>query len=196
MNIKTVIRLTIFSFLLVLPIASEAHAISTTVGDFYGGILHTLLVIAHVFPFIALSIVAGQQGPDLARKGLVAFLAALLAGVVTAFYTGPITAVFYINIISLIVLGILAALSLKLPRWFLYSIITFFGFTHGFQNGTELNQTQSPILFITGLLTGGLILFTVIAALTVSIKKEWFQIALRVIGSWVAAIGLMLIALF
>ncbi len=196
MNIKKVIRLIIFLFLLVLPIAGESHAISTTVGDFYGGIFHTLLVMAHVFPFIALSIVAGQQGPDLARKSLVAFLAALLAGAVTAFYTGPLTAVFYINIISLIVLGILAALSFKLPRWFLYSIIMFFGFTHGFQNGTELSQTQSPILFMTGLLTGGLILFSIIAALTISIKKEWFQIALRVVGSWVAAIGLMMIALF
>jgi len=196
LNIKTFIRITIFSLLLVIPIASEAHAISTTVGDFYGGILHALLVMAHVFPFIALSIVAGQQGPELARKSLVAFLAALLAGVITAFFTGQVIAVFYINIISLIVLGILAALSFKLPRWFLYSTIIFFGFTHGFQNGSELSQTQSPVLFITGLLTGGLILFSVIAALTISIRKEWFQIALRVIGSWIAAIGLMMIALF
>ncbi len=183
-------------FLLVLPVTVMAHTISKTVGDFYGGILHTFLVMAHIFPLIALSIIAGQQGPKAAGKGLTFFLAALFAGAVAAFYTQPVTAIFYLNLISFIVLGILAALSLKLPLWLFYSVIFFFGFTHGYQNGMELHQTQSPVLFLTGLLAGGLILYTLIAAITVSVKKEWFQIALRVIGSWVAAMGLMLIALF
>jgi hydrogenase/urease accessory protein HupE len=196
LKVKTSILIPFIIILLGLPIVVEAHTISKTVGDFYGGIMHTLLVMAHVFPLIALSIIAGQQGPVLARRGLGAFLTALFAGAVTAFYTGPIVAVFYVNMISFIVLGILAALSLRLPRWFFYCIIIFFGFTHGFQNGMELTDVQSPTLFLTGLLAGGLILFSIFAALTVSIKKEWFQIALRVIGSWVAAMGLMLIALF
>ena len=186
----------LFLILSCMPLISEAHAISKTVGDFYGGILHTLLVMAHVFPLLALSIVAGQQGPKIAGKGLAFFLAALLAGAIVAFYTQPIMAVFYINLASFIVLGILAALSLRLPVWLFYSVISFFGFTHGYQNGMELHQTQSPVLFLAGLLAGGLILYAIMAAITISVKKEWFQIALRVIGSWVAAMGLMMIALF
>ena len=186
----------VFLLLSGMPMVSMAHTISKTVGDFYGGILHTLLVMAHIFPLIALSIMAGQQGPKVAGKGLGVFLIALLAGAVTAFYTQPLIAVFYINLASFIVLGILAALSLKLPSWFFFSVVSFFGFTHGYQNGMELHQTQSPLLFLAGLLTGGLILYALLAAITIAVKKEWFQIALRVIGSWVAAMGLMLIALF
>ncbi len=195
-KLKIFIRNFLLLLFLGLPVTVAAHTISQSVGDFYGGILHTFLVMAHVFPLLALSIVAGQQGPKTAGGGLPVFLIALFSGAVAAFYTPPVTAVFYINLISFIVLGILAALSLKLPRWLFYSVLFFFGCTHGYQNGMELHQTQSPLLFLTGLLAGGLILYSIMAAITVSVKKEWFQIALRVVGSWVAAMGLMMIALF
>jgi hydrogenase/urease accessory protein HupE len=65
------------------------------------------------------------------------------------------------------------------------------GLIHGFLNGTALKDGASTIGLL-GVMTMLFVLVTLASALVVSFRKPWARIAVRVGGSWIAAIGLLM----
>ena len=67
------------------------------------------------------------------------------------------------------------------------------GVTHGAANGAAaVAAGVSRELFVAGLLTAGVILATLIPALVLSLRAAWSGVAVRVAGSWIGAVGLLL----
>ena len=124
------------------------------------------------------------------------FIITLISGLLVSTYSGLSSIFITINYASFIVLGILVAAGLNLPPSVLFLLVGLFGFVFGYLNGLELPSAASPVLFSLGVVTGFILFFLWITALTLSLKKHWFQIGLRVVGSWVAAIGLLLLGLY
>ena len=65
-----------------IPSSASAHLVDARFGDFYAGLVHPLTALEHVFPFLAVGLLAGQQGARSARVILSCFALALIAGAV------------------------------------------------------------------------------------------------------------------
>ena len=91
----------------------------------------------------------------------------------------------------------LVAAAWPLPGAVFYGLVIVFGISHGFANGAAISGSIKAYLFILGIGLAGL---TVLAYGTFMVdfllkrKAGWIQIAVRVAGSWIAAIGVLVLA--
>ena len=185
---------------LLLSFAGTAHAHSTVkgVGDLYAGLLHVLTALEHILPFIALSLLAGQRGMKAhAEAVLLVFPVALMIGAALAMWIPPLPGLAFFNIASAILLGGLVAAALPLPRILFYGLFVIFGISHGFANGEAISQSTKAYLFILGVGLAGLGVLaygTLMVDFLLKRKVGWIQIAVRVAGSWIAAIAVLVLA--
>lgn len=196
-----------------LPDGVHAHAMLGDINDFYGGLLHPLITPEHLLAIIAVGLLAGQQGSsrDQSVAWLMTFALALASGALLAWRIGlmvdvdvtigwmaaqPIITL--VNFASLVVIGLLVAAARRLPSLLLYMLATVFGLTHGAANGVEITDAMAIYLFIPGLAVGTALagLYSMVLADFVQHRaSSWPSIALRVAGSWIAAIGLLIFGL-
>ncbi len=186
---------------LALPRGASAHLVTTRFGDFYGGLLHPLTALEHCIPWLALGLLAGWQGARSGRWTLLAFPIALLCGTLAGGWPPPPLSpglpVAEINIGSFVVLGALLALAWRFPLALMVLLGLLFGLSHGLANGTAAPTAGSPLPFAVGVATAGYLMVAPSAAAAVVIARHpgWPQIALRTAGSWISAIGIMMLAL-
>ncbi len=184
--------------LLLISVDARAHVVNPTLGGFMTGLIHPLSAAEHLLPMLALGLMAAQQRQLKAERVTGVFLGALAAGAVTALVIGPsfITYANVLNVASMIIIGILIAAAPPLPSSACYALSLLFGISHGFGNSVTLINSANFHEFIPGLLTGAFLAILggiVTAELVHRLHSTWPHIALRVAGSWIAAIGLLIL---
>lgn len=98
---------------------------------------------------------------------------------------------------SAILLGGLVALALSLPVAVFYGLVAVLGMSHGFANGEAISRSIKAYLFIMGIGLAGLAVLAygmLMVDYLLKLKASWIPIAVRVAGSWIAAIGVLVIA--
>ena len=85
--------------------------------------------------------------------------------------------------------------SWRIPLPLLIAIGVSCGISHGYENGLGVTSEMALRLFYPGVTLAGLLLVAIVAASTVSLQVGWQRIAVRVVGSWIAAIGLLMMGL-
>jgi hydrogenase/urease accessory protein HupE len=65
------------------------------------------------------------------------------------------------------------------------------GLVHGLLNGVALKE-GAGILGLIGIMATLFVIVAIVSALIVSLKQPWTRIVVRVAGSWVAAIGMLM----
>jgi urease accessory protein len=184
--------------LLVLATASPAfaHTVDNRFGAFYGGALHLLSVFEHALPTLALGLLAGQQGERARRWLVLVFPLALLIGAGLAGALPPLPSMDILNAASFVALGLLVAAGSQLPLPVLIALGAVFGLSHGYENGRAMAPGTATHLFILGVATaGGLVVGLVSAATSDLAARAWARVGVRIVGSWIAAIGIMTIGL-
>jgi len=178
-----------------LPAPALAHG-SLAVGDFYTGMLHPLLHFETVLPILALALWSGQLGDARAWHLPLAFSCAALVGAVAGVleiepYVGR-----WILLLPMLVLGLLVAVRGNLPAWLAMTMVLLFGIGQGQANTYDpKQQLERPLLFLAGFSSSiGLIFFHVVTRVF-RYRAFWIQIAVRVLGSWIAATGLLVLVL-
>lgn len=193
-----VVKAVIVACLLSFVGNADAHSMVKGVGDFYAGLLHVLTALEHVLPFIALSLLAGQRGLKAQAEAVLSvFPVALMAGAAAALWLAPPPGLAFFNIASAILLGALVAAAWPLPRAVFYGLVVVFGVSHGFANGEAITPTTKAYLFILGVGLSGLVVLaygTLMVDFLLKRKAGWIHIAVRVAGSWIAAIGVLVLA--
>lgn len=193
---RTVSRGAIACCLLAAASAAQAHSAIQGIDGFYAGVLHPLTALEHLLTFAALGLMAGQQGERMA-PALLVFALMVMLGAAVALRIPALPYVALLNIASIVVLGALVAAAWRLPLIVLYVIALLLGLSHGYANGAELAGDLKPRLFIAGL---GLAALIVPAWLMLAVefilrqKYPWMHIAVRVAGSWITAIGILVLA--
>jgi urease accessory protein len=176
--------------------SAEAHLVNNDLGPFYGGLVHPLTALEHLLPLVALGLLAGQQGATTARRVLVLLPLGLAGGAWLPYPRSTEGGMTGLNLLSLVVLGLLVAVNRRLPAGVMESLTLIVGGTHGAANGAAAAAAGVPReLFIAGLLTAGFILATLVPALVLSLRAAWGGVAIRVVGSWIGAVGLLLCSL-
>jgi urease accessory protein len=178
---------------LLLPAIAAAHPIKG-VGDFYAGMLHPLTALDLLLPWIALALFAGQQGKKGALLVLNIFPAAILLGAVLALGFHQPVWLSDANLAIIPLLGLAVALAFRCPGSLIVVFSATVGLLQGLANGVEITGEISPWRFIPGLATVAVLLVAYGVGIVRSLEKPWTRIAVRVAGSWIAAIGIMICA--
>ncbi|HXX82430.1 MAG TPA: HupE/UreJ family protein [Casimicrobiaceae bacterium] len=170
----------------------DAHLISTGLGPVYDGITHFALTPEDLIPAVALALLAGLRGRDHARRVIFVLpLAWLLGG-----WVGTLTRTSMppsLAWLPLLLLGGLVASDLRLPRWATTAIAVLLGAFLGYGNGAAMAQAGPGLRAVMGISATVFVVTTLVAALVVAWQSGWLRIAWRVVGSWIAASGLLLL---
>ncbi len=174
------------------PARAEAHLVTTGLGPLYDGLLHFALTPEDLVPVLALALLAGLRGVTHGRRALFVLPAAwLLGGVIGLTVYGGVSPGW--TALSFVLLGGLVALDARLPLGATTLLAALLGLGHGYLNGSALAQ---PGLGTVGLLGIAAAVFTIVAlaaSFVVPLRAVWARLIVRVAGSWIAAIGLLLI---
>jgi len=99
----------------------------------------------------------------------------------------------WMEVSLLIVLGILVAVGAQLDALVITPLAALTGLVHGLENAGAFVASDSGLVAVAGIVAAVLVLTLLIAALAVSPRAAWTRIALRVGGSWIAAIGMLML---
>ena len=179
--------------LLFWPGAAEAHLMTTGLGPVYDGISHLFLTFDDLLPVVAMSLLAGLNGPAAGRRALFVLPVAWLAGGATGYLTGVAPLPAGVTSLSLLALGILTAADLRLPPTAVTALAVPLGMVHGWLNGSSIALAGREATGLVGIAGAIFLLVALVSALVVSLRRPWTRIAVRVAGSWIAAIGLLLL---
>jgi len=170
---------------------ASAHLVSTGLGPAYDGISHFLLSPEFVAPVLGLALFAGLRGPDHARCALFAvsgawFVSGLLgiappAGLASSLTTAAI----------FLALGGLLAADASLSLALTTAVAVIAGLLGG-----AMSTAAAGTLQFTGLLgvtAAVFVLTALVSSLIVPLRIAWLRVAVRVAGSWLAALGLLLV---
>jgi len=94
---------------------------------------------------------------------------------------------------SFLLVGALVAADRNLSVGVVAALAATIGALHGFLAGSALSTTPSGGLELLGGLVALLVVVTLVAGVVVSLKVFWARIAVRVLGSWIAATGLLML---
>jgi hydrogenase/urease accessory protein HupE len=170
---------------------SYAHLVNSGLGPFYDGALHLILTPMDIVGLVTLSLFAGSQGAEAGRLLVVAApIAWFLAGLV-ALLSGVAASLAVANAGSLVLLGGAVALGLRSPPLIAMAAAIVFGGLLGFQAGIELRAANADWVALLGAAAVVLAIVLAVTALVVSLTAFPFRVACRVLGSWVAATGLL-----
>jgi hydrogenase/urease accessory protein HupE len=178
---------------LLLPATSHAHLVNTGLGPFYDGVSHFALTPEDLLPALALALLAGQSGSRTGRLALFALPGAWLVGGLAGLAFPTISTATALTTLSFIALGGLVAAEARLrPEW-VTGLALVVGLLHGYLNGSAMSQAKLGTLGVVGIVSTLFVTVALAAALVVSLRAPWARIAVRVAGSWIAAIGLLLL---
>jgi urease accessory protein len=182
------------SVLIILwPSISQAHLVNTGLGPFYDGVSHLAMSPDDLLSALALALLAGFSGARAGRHVL--FLLPpvwLLGGLVGLQFEQEVSLPLF-SILSFLVVGALVALGRKLPLMLISGLTFCFGLLHGFLNGTAIAQVGGGFMALFGISIAVFVLTALFSALVVSLRAQWARVTVRVAGSWIAAIGLLML---
>lgn len=172
------------------PSPSAAHLVTTGMGPVYDGIGHLLLTPEDLVPVLAIALYAGLRGAVAGRRTMFLLPFAWCVGGLTGSAVSSATSI-PIPALSFLILGGLVAADLCMPSAAVTVLAIALGLVHGFLNGAALRDGAGT-LGLVGIMTILFVLVALISAFVVSIGKSWVRIAVRVAGSWIAAVGLLM----
>jgi hydrogenase/urease accessory protein HupE len=171
---------------------AEAHLVTTGLGPVYDGISHFLLSPEDLIPVFALGLLAGQCGPDTARRVLFVLPSAWLAGGLAGFAAAaapppdPSWLVF-------VLLGGLVATYLRPPQVVVMAIACCLGFFNGFINGSGVSSAAASIVSLISIAATVFVVTALSTAAVVAFTWPPAKIAVRVLGSWTTGTGMLLL---
>lgn len=155
------------------------------------GIAQVILGPEHLGAILALGLVAALGGPDATLRVQIATPIGLAAGALATAASIGVGAAESAALAVTALLGLLAALAWPLPA----SLYPLLALAAGAVHGHAAALGQGGALFAVGLAAGGALGFALVAWPGLELRAEWQRTALRVLGSWIAAIQLIALGL-
>jgi hydrogenase/urease accessory protein HupE len=160
-----------------------------------GGSLHPLAVPAHALALLALGLLIGQQSGGRRLAPFLAFVAGLVAGLAAiAFAFGPTSAA-NVLLAAAAVTGLLVALAHPLPAFVSVPLAAIAGIALGLDSPPEAISIAVGTVMLIGTGLGASLAVAAVAAGTSCLRRAWQQIGVRILGSWIAASAILVLAL-
>jgi hydrogenase/urease accessory protein HupE len=171
---------------------ADAHLLTTGLGPVYDGISHFALSPEDLIPTVALALLAGQCGTVTSRRVLFVLPVAWLLAGFAGLAAGPLSLP-DIGWASFVLLGGLIAANIKLSSAAITALASLLGLVHGFLNGSTMGNLAEGARALVGVMASIFVLCALVAAAVVASRWQPFRIGVRVLGSWTAALGILLL---
>ena len=160
-----------------------------------GGLLHPLTVPAHGLALLALGLLAGRQRAVDRYVSMAAFAAGLIAGLAAiASAVGP-TAADVVVLVAAALAGLLVALARPLPLTAAAPLMAMSGIALGLDSPPEAISITVATGMLIGTGLGASLAFALVATCASRLMAAWQKIGMRIVGSWIAASALLVLAL-
>jgi urease accessory protein len=158
-----------------------------------GGLLHPLAVPTHILALLAIGLLIGQQRSRLIP--LVAFLAGLAAGLGALAVAVATTSAANVLLSAAAVSGLLVALAYPLPVFVSVALAAIAGVAVGLDSPPVAIAIATAVAMLIGTGIGAGLAVAILAAGTSYLTRAWQQIGVRILGSWIAASAILVLAL-
>jgi urease accessory protein len=181
----------------VLPVPAHAHMTAPGMNRFTSGLVHPWMTPTHVVILLALGLCLGQHVPLRLGPACKVFgpLSAAALALTTTGWVASVPPPLLSGIA--LVIAALVALDTRLPAAagavLLAVAAVGLGLDSGVESGTAL-QFVATLLGTWVSLGLGLINIAYYVSLATERRKEWIRIGMRVVGSWIVAISLLMLA--
>jgi hydrogenase/urease accessory protein HupE len=171
---------------------ASAHFVNSGLGPFYDGVAHLFLTPEDLLVVVALALLAGLGGKPFGRTVLLVLPAAWLVGFLASRPIPLAPEPLAISAVILFALGALVAADRRLPLTVTASIALLCGFWNGSMNGAAMTGNGLSGLAGVGIACGVFGVVALVAGQVTALWAAWMRNAVRVAGSWIAAIGLLM----
>jgi urease accessory protein len=184
----------ILVFLMAAPVSAYAHSPIKGIGTFYNGLLHPVLVPAHLLALVAIGLLLGQHAPRASRLALPAFSMAMALALAVIAMIAPAVPPWLPLAVALMA-GLAVALSWSggaLPTSVLAIAA---GTLVALDSAPDGVPEQQVWLALAGVGLGAVLVVTYFGGLAAWLDRPWQKIAVRVLGSWIAASAMLVLTL-
>ena len=171
---------------------ASAHPVFGVTG-FAGGFLHALVVPAHLMAVVALALLIGQQLRN--RCAVIAYAAAIIAGLGAIALAYVPTRAEQGVLAAAAGTGLLVALGRPLPRSAGVLIAAAGGLALALDSPPEAISLRDANLALLGTAIGAVIVLLALLQVTTRLTRGWQRIGARIVGSWIAASAILVLAL-
>jgi hydrogenase/urease accessory protein HupE len=174
---------------------AQGHPVIEGVSGFHAGLLHPLFTPAHWLALLALGLLLSQQTGMHRRVLSIVFAAVLLAAI------GAIAAAFVFTegsnvlLAAAVLAGALTALSRPLPLALTAALVAIVASAMQFDSVPQEISAQPTLLSLAGTAVAAWLTVILVAAMAAQVRREWVRIAVRILGSWIAASAMLVLAL-
>ncbi len=166
---------------------------------FIQGVLHPLLMPAHLLLLLALGLLVGQQGVGALKPLCAVLLLSVLLACVSTLHWRLRLDLEVALLVCAMVTGVLAVLRLELPRWPLILL----GILAGVLVGLDSAAPRIPGLrghkihmLLAGTVLSSTLIMLICALLALMLRHLLEGIVIRVLGAWIAAGAILVLALY
>lgn len=174
------------------PSLCSAHLVNSGLGPFYDGALHLLLSTEDLLGVIAIAALGGMNGTRSGRSSVLFLSISWLIAGTLGLQLFTVLEIPWLSTLSFAIPGLIVALNLKLPPAIVALLAGLFGFLHGLMNGNALATIGAGPQELLGIVAAVTVICLLVAGLVASLKAAWAKVVIRVAGSWIAAIGVLM----
>lgn len=174
--------------------AASAHSPIEGLGTFYSYFFHPVLVPEFALLVLGVSLLLGQQGRDTARYGLVALALGLVTGLLLIGVWPTLATGQGVILAMAMIAGAALCTEKSLPR----VIPAVLGFGCGLAVTLDPDLAtlkRDALLAASGLVVGTLFIAVIVTGYSLRSDASWFKIGRRVLGSWIVAAAMLVLAL-
>jgi urease accessory protein len=159
------------------------------------GLVHPVSTPAHVVALTGLSLIAGRNFLSANAAIIGSFGLGLAAGLGAIAWGVGETPASDVLLASATLCGLIAASGLTAPVLFAMAVALASGAALGLDSPPQSILIGEALATLIGTACGGIAALAMIAFLASAIGRLWHGVLLRVVGSWIAAIAIMVLAL-
>lgn len=160
---------------------------------FVSGLVAPLLVPAHALALLGLGLLIGRQCrwdvPSLV------FAAALTAGLAAIALAVGQTSAGDVLLVTTACVGLLVALAITLPAIVCAALAALTGAALGLDSPPQAISIAAATTMLVGTGLGACVMLAIVVAGARHLAREWQRIGARILGSWIAASAILVLAL-
>jgi urease accessory protein len=179
-------------FVLLSATPACAHTV-IGIGGFPGGLLHPILVPAHLFSLLALGLLISQQRERVIAS--VSFIAALVIGLIALTFAVGETAAPSVMLANTALAGVMVAAAWTPPKPVVWLLAAITGGMLALDSPPDAVTIEEGNLMLVGTALGACATLVAVVAGASLLRRPWQRLGVRIAGSWIAASALLVLAL-
>jgi hypothetical protein len=181
--------------LLAVPLQAHAHGDASWAHGVVDGARVFAGSLQYLLPILAAALIARRGSHAGLRNDALSLVGGVTLGMFSASVVTDAFTVVLLTRIQLILLGLIVLTDLRLPAAIISPLCILAGALVGLEHGvTPLGDPVAEPKLTLGFALSATAVFTAVGLVSQRFRTGWQRIAIRVVGSWLAAIGAIYVA--